>query len=93
MELAQQGYQKLLDKYCRAGFKGEPVAFGSESTHDPAREVVTSVDVQGKTAVVKTRNDADGFVSEYEFQLIHENGRWYLLQVYYLDGAEKFESL
>lgn len=94
---AEAEYRKLLSKYCRPGFAGEPIAFGSESSHDISREKVDSVIIDGKNAIVKTRHTKKRgpveMEDDYEYHLSLDGARWYLEQVYYVDADGKYEGL
>lgn len=97
MDRAEAEYEKLLSKYCRPGFSGEPIAFGSQSSHDISREKVVSVIIDGKNAIVKTKHtDKRGSLEmedDYEYHLSLDGARWYLEQVYYVDADGKYEGL
>jgi hypothetical protein len=94
MSEAEKAYQALLQRYCLPGFRGEPISFGSESSHVPGSEKVLSVHTAGAEAVVKTQmKDKHDFVADYEYHLVFLNGKWYLKNVYYVDGNEKYPSL
>lgn len=96
MRSALAGYDRLLAKYCRRGFRGEPIAYGSEA-HDPANERVLSVQIQGERATVKTRQSYMLvnllMEDDYEYELSREHGRWYLDQVYYVDSEGRYPGL
>jgi len=90
----ESDYQALLRKYCRPDFSGEPIAYGSESSHDPAKEKIVSVSIASSSAVVATQHTGDtGFVADYEYQFVFTKGRWYLEQVYYVDEGKKYPGL
>lgn len=92
--IAQAEYGELLRKYCRPGVTGKLAAFGSESSHDPAREAITSVATRGTTSVVKTRlTKPYNLFTDYEYHLTFADGRWYLDEVYFVDREGKWESL
>lgn len=92
--IAQAEYRELLRKYCRPGFSGKLIAFGSESSHDPAREAILSMATRGETAIVRTRlTKRYNLTSEYEYHLTFEDGRWYLDEIYFVDEEGKWESL
>ncbi len=94
-EAAEAEYADLLNRYCRPGFAGEPIAFGSTSNHHPATERVLSVNNDAGRCVVTTLNsDATGFEARYEYSLVFENDRWYLQALDYVDaGGERLPSL
>lgn len=97
MDAAQADYDRLLARYARPGFRGEPIAFGSDASHSPTAERVLSVDVQGAGAVVRTRHSrriANVLLEDdYEYELKRERGRWYLEQVYYVDAEGRYPGL
>jgi len=85
-ELVDAAYTELLDRYCRPGFRGKNIAFGSPSMHDPTTETIREVIIINTEAVVKTTNtDDDGFESDYEYSLSLDNGRWFLEGLDYID--------
>ncbi len=90
----EQDYRKLLDKYCRPGFQGEPIAFGTESSHNPDKEVIVSQAIDDSEAAITTRHtDQFGFETEHEFRFEREGSRWFLVAVDYIDGGEKYPGL
>lgn len=95
LERAEAEYEALLRRYCRPGFAGQLIAFGSESMHDPAREQIVGVTTRGDTTVVTTRhtNPTGGFAAEFEYYLLSQDGRWYLEQVYYVSDDGKHPTL
>jgi hypothetical protein len=94
---AEADYQKLLARYCRPGFTGEPISFGSDSSHGPLNETVVSVTTEGDSSIVKTRHiqdiDSFQFLSDYEYHLSREGDRWYLDRVFYVDAQGKYDCL
>lgn len=96
MNQAEIAYSKLLQKFCRPGFKGKAIAFGSESSHSPDLEEIVSKSVSEATAIVQTRAKSPsvaGFIADYEYHLAHISGRWYLTEIYYVDSDGKYEGL
>lgn len=95
MEKAEMLYQNnILSKYCQKGFKGESVAFGSESSHDPEHEVILTEKIEFNKATITTKHtDSSGFVADYEYRLQKNNGRWFLEAVDYVDPDGKYPSL
>jgi hypothetical protein len=95
---AEKLYQILLDKFCEPGFVGEPIAFGSDSSHDPSREKIVLEEISGDHAVIKhaaiktTQQDEHGFVIDYEYRLMLRQ-RWFLLAVDYVDADGSYPSL
>lgn len=93
MKYAQQRWDELLKKYTLPNFKGEPVAFGSDTSHDPNQEKILSVVVENNSAIVKTRFPQPYYSPEYEYHLIKQNQRWYLTQLYLVDDDGKYPGL
>ncbi|HBZ7878653.1 TPA: hypothetical protein MM134_005361, partial [Klebsiella pneumoniae] len=93
MLLAQKGWNELLNKYTKPGFQGEPIAFGSESSHDPEQENIISVQISEKVATVTTRLSRQYYSPIYEYQLSKENDTWYLSQIFLVDDDGKYPSL
>jgi hypothetical protein len=50
MRIAEQNYHALLKKYTKPDFRGEPIAYGSESSHDPLREKMTAQKIEDSRA-------------------------------------------
>ena len=85
-KLIDAEYTELLDRYCRPGFRGKNVAFGSPPMHDPKTETIREVIIHNSEAVLKTTNTDDGgFQSDYEYSLSFDNGRWFLEGLDYVD--------
>jgi hypothetical protein len=56
MNAAEAAYAKLIARYCKPGHKYSPISSGTESIHDPARERVLSVELNGDHCLVKTKH-------------------------------------
>jgi hypothetical protein len=94
MDLAQKKYVELLQKYCLPGFEGMAISFGSDSAHEPEKEVIVSEEITDSKAIIRTkRSGKTSFVSEYEYRLIKKSSRWYLEAVDYVDSDGKYPSL
>ena len=95
-ELARQGYAALLGKYCRSGFEGESIAYGTDSLHDPASEVVSGTP-RGDLCLARTRMTSlvvnVEMVTDFEYQLTRSEGWWYLESVKCVFEDGKYESL
>lgn len=87
-------WQKLTRKFCPPDFKGQPISYGSDSSHDLAKEEFLSTEISGDRAVVKTRVKKNStFSADHEYELRREYGRWFLLQLYYVDDEGRYPSL
>lgn len=95
MKMAKDLYHKnIISKYCKSNFKGQPIAFGSDSAHDPKREVILTEEISGDKAIITTQHtNSNNFVADYEYRLIKENSRWLLEAVDYVDQDGKYSSL
>lgn len=99
MDWAKQAYGELLRKYCRPGFSGQPIAFGSTSAHHPEHERIVSIKAIG-TAGARVRTQIDdsvvpgsSFLVDYEYVLGFSDGRWFLHAVDYLDADGRYPGL
>jgi hypothetical protein len=94
---SEEEYGALIAKYCRPGFKHQPVTYGDDSMHEVDSERVVSVEEQGGKALVRTRHTskhAKGeFIADFEYQLSKDASRWYLEGVLYVDSKGKYEGL
>lgn len=93
MPLAQQRWNELLKKYTKPDFEGEPIAFGSESSHDPEQEKIISTKITGDVAIVTTRLSQQYYSPIYEYQLFRQSDNWYLSQIFLVDENGKYPSL
>ncbi|HAS6309398.1 TPA: hypothetical protein I7213_22250 [Vibrio vulnificus] len=96
MQLANELYKKnILSKYCQSDFVGEPIAFGSESSHDPENETIVTEEIIENRAIITTKHtNSTGFVADYEYRMIKSNnGKWFLEAVDYVDSDGKYPGL
>lgn len=93
MELIEKSYKKLLRKYTLPEFKGEPVAYGSEPSHDPHNERIILTQLNGNSATIRTELLQPYYTSVYDYHLINKDGRWYLTQVYLIDSDGQYPCL
>ena len=93
MPFAQKSWNELLKKYTKPDFEGEPIAFGSESSHDPQQEKVISTKITGNVAIVTTRLSQRYCSPVYEYQLFKQSNNWYLSQIFLVDEDGKYPSL
>jgi hypothetical protein len=93
-EAIETSYRALVDRFCPPDTPCEPVSYGEPGLHDPARERVDAVAEQGATAVVTTvAATAAGGTSRFEYQLVHDHGRWWVLGIDVLADGTRFPSL
>jgi hypothetical protein len=94
--MIEEAYQRLIEKYCQAGKKHQPLAYGSVSAHHPEHERIISEKTKGNKAIVKTEQKNQkppNSVDHYEYHLININNQWFLEEVYYVDEDGKYEGL
>ena len=92
-----KAYDEIILKYCRESLKYQPLAYGSEASHDPAKEKITKIDQSDSVAVVHTKHERKvGTVdlsNIYEYSFEKENNRWYLTSVAVVIDGERYEGL
>ncbi len=97
MEAAESAYAALVAKYCDPGVRHQPIAFGSDPSHDNRREIVLDVEQASDTCLVRTRRTkVVGTLSmdhDYEYHLRKADQRWFLVSVLYVDEDGKYEGL
>lgn len=97
MAAIEAAYSRLSRKYCLPDQKHQPIAYGSESSHDNAREAVVGVEQGMNTCVVSTRHTKamgkSSFTSDYEYHLKKVGERWFLTSLVYVDEEGKWEGL
>ncbi|EJD6370324.1 hypothetical protein AB6F62_20630 [Providencia huaxiensis] len=91
--LAQKSWNELLKKYTKPDFKGEPIVFGSESSHDPEQEKVIAIKITENLAIVTTKFTQVYYSPIYEYHLVKQNNSWYLSQIFLVDEDGKYPSL
>ncbi|EKT55837.1 MULTISPECIES: hypothetical protein [Morganellaceae] len=91
--LAQKSWNELLKKYTKPGFEGEPIAFGSESSHDPEQEKIIATEITENIATVTTKVTQLYYSPIYEYHLVKQNNSWYLSQIFLVDEGGKYPSL
>lgn len=91
--LAQKSWNELLKKYTKPDFEGEPIAFGSESSHDPEQEKIIATEITENIAIVTTKVTQLYYSPIYEYHLVKQNNSWYLSQIFLVDEDGKYPSL
>lgn len=96
-EAAQAAYAMLSWKFCLPGHPHQPLAYGNEPTHDPARERIVDSQRTADTAVVRTAREKElgtqTVTDDYEYHLKHADGRWFVASVLYVCDDGKYEGL
>ncbi len=94
---AEEEYATLLEKYCRPGFQGESIAYGTIPLHDPSCETIVSVKPRGKRCVIKTTKTYKianlDMMNHYEQHLSQTDDRWHLESVKVVMKDGKYDSL
>jgi hypothetical protein len=97
MAASESAYDALLRKYCLPDLSHQPIAFGSESSHDLEREAIVSADVSAESCVVKTRRikkaGTPAIVQNFEYHLKKIGQRWFLTSILYAFDDGKYEGL
>ena len=93
MWLIEEAYKKLLRKYTLPEFKGEPVAYSTEPSHDPNHERIILTQLNINSATIRTELLQPYYTPVYEYHLINKDGRWYLTQVYLIDSDGQYPCL
>ena len=93
MPKVESEYSSLLRKYTLPSFKGEPIAYGGDSSHDPTKERTLSVKINGDHATVRTEFPDPIYTPIYEYELVKSKERWYLTQVYLVDEDGRYPGL
>lgn len=97
MDAAESAYAALMAKYCEPGIRHQPIAFGSDSSHDSRRETVLEVEQASDTCLVRTRHTklvgTLSMADDYEYHLRKVGQRWFLVSVLYVDQDGKYEGL
>ena len=94
MDIAEENYKLLIEKYCLPSVVPRGVAYASDSAHCLDEEAILQVIIDNKKATVITQHtDADNFISDYEYHLTLTDNGWKLFSLLYVDEEEKLESL
>jgi hypothetical protein len=97
MAAAESAYDALMEKYCPPGHPHQPLAFGSESNHEPTQETVVHVELVADGCVVKTRQARvrgnTTLNNDYEYHLRRVDPRWFLTSILYVTRDGKYEGL
>jgi hypothetical protein len=95
MDEAERTYaESIIKVYCRPGFSGEPISYGSDACHEPGKEIIVSEEIMESRTIIKTKHTGDfDFVSDYEYLFTRTDGRWFLESVNYIDADGAYPSL
>jgi Putative lumazine-binding len=94
LDVARREYRELVARFCAESVEPQPISFGDDVMHDPEREFIESVDIQGSSATVRTKHRGlYDYVSDYEYHLVQQAGGWRIASVLYVDGDGKYECL
>ena len=91
---ASAEYDDLVVRFCASSVVQQGISYGDESMHDPASERIESAATSDGMATVRTRQvGLHNFVSEYEYRLVREAGKWRIASLLYLDQDGGYECL
>ncbi len=94
--IIMKSYRALILKYCRPTKNYQGVAYGSDSNHCPEQEIITEKKVTNDKAIIKTRfksKTLSYIEDDYEYHFVKVEGKWFLEEVYLVDGDGKYEGL
>lgn len=93
-EVASREYGELIARFCSSTVIPQNVSFGNDSSHDPARETIESVRVDGQAATVCSCHVGKfNFVSNFTYFLVFEMGEWRIASLKYVAGGSEYECL
>ncbi len=46
----------IIKRYCRPDFEGQPISYGTESSHEPGNEIIVSDEATETRALIKTKH-------------------------------------
>lgn len=100
-ESIAEAYQALIDRYCPPGYRHEPLAYGTESSHHPQQEKIITLaygEQDGQTvARVQTQMTKDlaglEYHNDYEYLLRCVDQRWYLISLCVVLEGKRYEGL
>jgi hypothetical protein len=94
MKVATDEYQQILNRLCVKSTVTYSTNFGNNPLHDPKSETIESVDIQGTTALVRTRDIRKfGPLVSYEYHLVQEDGQWRICKLLYVDDISADDCL
>lgn len=92
----ERQYDAILRQYCPEGYVRQPLAYGGDSTFDPARSRIVGESVDAGHAVVvvaKPMHARSNAVHIHEFEFAERDGRWLLTGISQVDGAQRRPTL
>jgi hypothetical protein len=94
LKLTTAEYDSLISRFCASSVQRQGLAFGDNTMHHPEQETIESESISEGNAIVRTRKvGPDEFVSEYEYHLVEEGGKWRIASLLYADETGKYECL
>ena len=92
--LAQQDYDRIIDRFYATGVVAQGISFGNDAMHHPERESLESTSIEDSTAIIRTRHVSQyNMESIYEYHLENESGEWKLRSLLYMDDEGSYECL
>jgi hypothetical protein len=94
METAKRNYTALLREWCVPELQPQSVSFGDDPGHDPETErFISAAEADGQCRVRTQYTNTTGFVSDYEYHLRCESGKWLVENLFYVADGDKYEML
>jgi hypothetical protein len=94
LTMARREYQELIARFCVATVSPQGMSFGDDPMHDPNREPIESTEIDGQSAIVRTRHiGLYDFASDYEYHLVKNGKGWRITSILYVTGDGKYECL
>lgn len=87
----ERRYDALIKKYCVPGKKRQGLAFGSAWP----KQKIAKFETTPTGAIVHTLQSDfdDDYWTKHEYHLIEISEKWYIDEIYYIDGNKKYPSL
>jgi len=93
-EAIAEAYEGVVAKWAHPSVVPQPASWRSPAGWDPARyriEEAGASEDRCRFRVVDV--DTEDYASPFEFRLVHEDGRWWILSMLFDDGEGLWESL
>jgi len=91
---ANKEYDQILKRFCVSDVVPQALSYGDNSLHDPNNEVIQSVEIEGSTATIWSRNVRQfGPKVAFRYGLVQDGGQWRIASVLYVDEVGADETL
>ena len=93
-EIIAKTYEKIITAICHSSVVPQGVSFGDDCMHTKENENIIKVETSDQGSIVFTiQKDSFNFISEYEYHLLEEDGKWRIKSLKYVSEDGKYESL